>query len=103
MKKLISGLIIAILSLGVLASPAIAGDGKKPGGTTIQQGVLTYSTGHYLAGQPLKVGYDIFGYNYQAHMFNGSYANAYLGGLGFPPYEGDDEAYLAANPAAANT
>ena len=70
--------------------------------TTIQDGVLTYSAGHYLDGEPLKVGFDIFGYNYQGHMFNCSYANAYLGRDGYPPYEGDDEAYLAENPAAEN-
>jgi hypothetical protein len=35
-------------------------------------------------------------------MFNGSYANVYLGRAGFPPYEGDDDAYLAENPAAEN-
>jgi hypothetical protein len=69
--------------------------------TTIKDGVLTYAAGHYLAGQPLKTGYDIFGYNYQAHMFNGSYANVYLGRDGLPPYEGDDAAYLAAHPEAA--
>ncbi|MFW9825717.1 MAG: hypothetical protein ACFFE4_22435 [Candidatus Thorarchaeota archaeon] len=62
--------------------------------TTIQDGILNYSSGHYLEEEPLKVGFDIFGYNYQAHQFKGSYANAYLGGYGFPPYEGDDEAYF---------
>ncbi|MHA2282162.1 MAG: hypothetical protein ACXAC5_15070 [Promethearchaeota archaeon] len=62
-------------------------------GTPIQDEILTYSPGHYLEGEPLKVGYDVFGYNYQAHKFKGSYANAYLGRDGFPPYEGDDEAY----------
>lgn len=30
----------------------------------IKEGVLTYSAGNYLAGEALKVGYDIFGYNY---------------------------------------
>ncbi|MDD5145319.1 MAG: hypothetical protein PHF44_00500 [Candidatus Pacebacteria bacterium] len=35
-------------------------------------------------------------------MFRGSYANAYLGKDGLPPYEGDDVAYLAQNPSAAN-
>ncbi len=70
--------------------------------TKIQSGLLKYSAGHYLAGQPLVVGFDAFGYNYQAHMFEGSYANVYLGRAGFPPYAGDDAAYLAANPAAAN-
>ncbi|MFH1741608.1 MAG: hypothetical protein ABIH23_21590, partial [bacterium] len=58
--------------------------------------------GHYLEGQPLQVGFDPYGYNYQGHMFSGSYANAYLGGAGYPPYEGDDEAYLAENPGAAS-
>ncbi len=74
-----------------------------PGGTRIQDGVLTYSSGHYLYGTPLQVGYDPYGYNYQAHMFNGSYANAYLGGYGFAPYDGDDVEYLAENPDAVNT
>jgi hypothetical protein len=69
--------------------------------TTIKDGVVTYSAGHYLAGQPLQTGYDAYGYNYQAHMFSGYYANAYLGKDGLPPYEGDTTAYLAANPSAA--
>ena len=78
------------------------GKNKKSDCTTIKDGVLTYSPGHYLYGQPLKAGFDPYGYNYQAHMFNGYYANAYLGGAGFPPYEGDSEAYLAENPGAAS-
>ncbi len=71
------------------------------GCTTIQSGALQYSAGHFLAGEPLQTGFDIFGYNYQAHLFKGSYANVYLGRDGLPPYEGDDEAYLAAHPEAA--
>ena len=47
-----------------------------------------YSAGHYLHDQVLPTGYDMFGYNYQAHQFSGSYANVYLGGGGFPPYTG---------------
>jgi hypothetical protein len=74
----------------------------KDGCTTIQSGQLTYSPGHYLFGQPLQTGYDSYGYNYQAHMFKGSYFNVYSGGAGFPPYEGDDASYLAENPDAAN-
>jgi hypothetical protein len=61
--------------------------------TTIQDGDLTYGAGRYLEGEPLKTGFDLFGYNYQAHLFNGLYANVYLNKDGFPPYEGDDEAY----------
>ncbi|MCK4679394.1 MAG: hypothetical protein KAT48_14770 [Bacteroidales bacterium] len=69
---------------------------------TIQSGTIPYSAGHYLSGEFISTGYDIFGYNYQAHLFNGTYANIYLGRDGFPPYEGDDDAYLAENPEAAN-
>jgi hypothetical protein len=69
----------------------------------IQDGTILYSPGHYLYGrQPIKTGYDIFGYNYQAHMFNGSYANVYLGRDGLPPYLGDTQAYLAQHPEAAS-
>lgn len=74
---------------------------------TIKDGELTYAiaTGypnHYLGDALLKPGFDMFGYNYQAHLFNGSYANIYLCRAGFPPYEGDDATYLADNPTAAN-
>ncbi len=87
----------------VSSSVSLLKGGKPSGGTTIQDGVILYSAGHYLEGQPIQTGYDIFGYNYQAHMFSGSYANAYLGGYGYPPYEGDDASYLAENPTAAST
>jgi len=90
-----------LIALALLAIPSAAIAGKPDGKcTTIQDGVLTYSASHYLAGEPLMVGYDPYGYNYQAHLFNGYYPNVYLGGDDFPPYEGDTEAYLAANPEA---
>lgn len=38
------------------------------GAATIQDGTITDS-----AGNVLRVGYDEFGYNYQAHSFNGTY------------------------------
>jgi len=84
-------LLIVLMGM-VLAPPAVF---AKPSVAcvTIQSGLLVYSVGHYLAGQPLTVGYNEFGYNYQAHLFNGYYANVYLGADGFPPYEGDDTAY----------
>jgi len=81
---------------------AVVEDSLSNGCTTLQSGLILYSEGHYLASQPILPGYDIFGYNYQAHMFNGSYFNSYAGGAGLPPYEGDDEAYLVANPTAAD-
>ena len=69
---------------------------------TIQSGLLLYQPGNYMAGQPITTGVNPYGYNYQAHAYNGSYFNAYAGGAGFPPYNGDDAAYLAANPGAAS-
>lgn len=73
--------------------------------TTIQDGVLTYSVGHYLEDELLQVGYDIYGYNYQAHMFNGLYANVYLGRDGFEPWDSsyDVDDYLTNNPGANET
>jgi hypothetical protein len=90
--------LVLVLVAALIAAPVMAG--KPSDCTRIQDGVLTYSVGHYLAEQPLETGYDIFGYNYQAHLFNGYYCNVYLGGAGFPPYDGDSESYLAANPGA---
>ena len=102
MKKFLTLSVTGIILLALLAIPASAADAKKQtDGVRIQDGILVYSAGHYLEGQPLETGYDIFGYNYQAHLFKGYYANVYLGAAGFPPYTGDAEAYLAENPAAA--
>jgi hypothetical protein len=69
--------------------------------TTLQSGLLKYSPGSRLAGQPIPVGFDLYGYNYQGHMFLGSYFNAYANVFGYAPYFGDDAAYLAENPNAA--
>jgi len=110
---MVGALAIAILTLTActsflgpmekeLADQSLVSPMKKVDSTTIQSGELLYAAEHFLAGQPLQVGYDPYGYNYQAHMFRGSYANVYLGGAGFPPYDGDDETYLAENPRAAN-
>ncbi len=99
MKKVffLAGVLALIIAL--FAAPASAASPNKDF-VSIQDGVLTYSAGHYLEGEPLQVGYDPYGYNYQGHMFRGSYANVYLGAAGFPPYDGDTEAYLAENPGA---
>ena len=44
----------------------------KPECTTIQDGTLLTSDG-----EVITTGYDEWGYNYQAHMFNGGYCDAY--------------------------
>jgi hypothetical protein len=43
---------------------------KKPDCTTIQDGTLLTNDGRVIT-----TGYDEFGYNYQAHMFNGRYCD----------------------------
>ncbi|UCG56646.1 MAG: hypothetical protein JSU70_17500 [Phycisphaerales bacterium] len=93
-------ILLAIVCCLILVGVSVAK--KDDGCVTIQDGLIEYSPGHYLAGTPIQVGYDPFGYNYQAHLFNGSYANVYLGRDGLPPYEGDTEAYLADNPDAVS-
>lgn len=90
-------LIITTLLIG--AMPVLAAGPDK--GITIQDGILTYSAGHYLYPNLLQTGFDPYGYNYQGHSFKGSYANVYLGKDGLPPYNGDATAYLAVNPTAA--
>ena len=67
---------------------------------SITAGEVFYSSTHYLAGQAIPTGFDEYGYNYQGHMFTGSYFNVYSGGAGFPAWTGDDVAYLADNPTA---
>jgi hypothetical protein len=47
-------------------------DKAKPECTTIQSGELLASDGSVIT-----TGYDEWGYNYQAHMFNGGYCDAY--------------------------
>lgn len=94
---------VNVLVVGVVLLCAAPAWAQKPKGcSTIPQGVITYSAGHYLSGQPLAPGFDPFGYNYQARMFDGSYFNAYSGAAGWSPYDGDDVAYLAAHPEAAD-
>lgn len=105
-KAIVVTACVALVLALALPGPALAKGGKKAGCTRIQDGVLVYHDqgypGHYLDGAPLIIGYDIYGYNYNAHMFNGSYCNAYLGRYGYPPYEGDATAYLAANSTAVD-
>ena len=101
MKKIgILATILAVMMLVVLTvTPAMAKDKCK----TITHGEVVYSATHYLAGQPIPTGFDAYGYNYQGHMFSGSFFNSYAGGAGFPAWTGDDEAYLATNQPQHHT
>ncbi len=72
MKKLIMILSCIVLVL-VFSTYAMAEKGGKNAGcTTIQEGTLLTS-----AGDVIYPGYDQWGYNYQAYMFNGTYCDAY--------------------------
>lgn len=53
--------------------------------TTIQSGLLVNS-----AGQTLTTGYDDWGYNYQARIFNGQYCDAYRDAVWCQPYAQDE-------------
>ena len=57
-----------VLVAALIAAPIMAKGGNTC--TTIKDGTLLASTG-----EPLVLGYDEFGYNYQAHMFNGRYCD----------------------------
>jgi len=102
MKKLLFFVVTFIAVFAVSVHPAVA---AKPLDNChyVVDGNIPYPAGHTLADDYITTGYDIFGYNYQAHVFNGTYANAYLGRSGFPPYTGEDESYLLANPTAKTT
>jgi len=77
MKKTV-GLIAIIMFLGIGAISAMA----KTQCTTIQSGQLVGSDR-----TPLVLGYDKWGYNYQAHMFNGGYCDAYRNAAWCQPYK----------------
>ncbi|GAG22444.1 unnamed protein product, partial [marine sediment metagenome] len=64
------GKIILAILIMLVASMATANAGGNKDFWTIQSGEITDSNG-----DPLTVGYDQYGYNYQAHIFNGFYEN----------------------------
>jgi len=68
MRRTIMILLMLVLVAALIAAPVMAG--KPSDCTTIKEGTLLASNG-----DPLVLGYDEFGYNYQAHMFNGRYCD----------------------------
>jgi hypothetical protein len=63
--KTIAFLVIAAVVVSTAAMGAVMAE-KKDKCTTIQDGTLLTSDG-----EVITTGYDQWGYNYQAHMFNG--------------------------------
>ena len=85
MKKRVAvfGLLLALLA-SVVAVAAVAGPGShgKDSCTTIQSGELLASDDSVIT-----VGFDQWGYNYQAHMFNGMYCDSYRNAEWCQPYK----------------
>jgi hypothetical protein len=72
-----------VLLAAVTAAPVTA---AKPGQcATIQSGTLLNSSG-----DPITTGYDEWGYNYQARLFNGMYCDAYRDAAWCQPYKDDN-------------
>ncbi len=91
MKKVI-GILICLLLVFSLSSLALAGKGKSAC-TTIQDGSLLTSDG-----KVITTGYDEWGYNYQAQMFNGTYCDSYHDAAWCQPYK-DDQLMMKWNDA----
>ena len=74
MKKKTLGYLglLLLFSIQIMASPTPVCAGM--GCTSIQDGTLLRADGI-----PIGTGYDEWGYNYQAHVFNGTYCDAYRG------------------------
>lgn len=82
MKKILFTLVVVALVL-VLAPNTTAAKSDKC--TTIQSGELTASDG-----SQITVGFDEWGYNYQARLFNGLYCDAYRDAAWCQPYKDDN-------------
>ncbi|MFA6981864.1 MAG: hypothetical protein WC243_02490 [Patescibacteria group bacterium] len=81
MKKL---LILVVAFVGVFAVSARTAMAAKPTAscTTIQSGNIMNSEG-----EVITTGYDSWGYNYQANMFNGGYCDSYRDALWCQDYK----------------
>lgn len=83
---------ILLIALFILASMPLASMAFAQC-TTIQDGTLLTSDGRVI-----ETGFDKWGYNYQAHMFNGGYCDAYRDAGWCQPYK-DDELIMKWNDA----
>jgi len=90
MKRLFVVLVALCL---VLAGFTLADAAAKQKCTTIQSGELFGTDG-----EVLTTGYDKWGYNYQARLFNGTYCDAYRDADWCQPYK-DDELAMKWNDA----
>lgn len=88
MKKKV--LVFAVIGIAIMTITATAfvkvplNAEKTKKCTTIQSGELLASDGSVI-----ETGYDMWGYNYQAHMFNGYYCDAYRDAAWCQPWKED--------------
>jgi len=75
------GMLIPIEGKDEINIVPAGGESSTSGCTTIQDGL--FSSG----GDPLVLGYDEWGYNYQAHLFSGGYCDAYRDAAWCQPYK----------------
>lgn len=94
MKKFISLIIVTVFIIGCTkkgTNPVVEDSLilKKANITancnTIQSGLIKNSSG-----TPIKLGFDQWGYNYQAFMFNGKYCDAYQNAAWCQDYKNDN-------------
>jgi hypothetical protein len=83
MKKILFGLSFTGLML-LLFVAVVPAQAKNNECTTIQSGELYASDGSLIT-----TGYDEWGYNYQARLFNGFYCDAYRDAAWCQPYKND--------------
>ncbi len=80
-KEIFAGLLSVLFLVGIsMAAPN--GNGKGQQCTTIQSGELLASDGSVI-----ETGFDEWGYNYQAHLFNGYYCDSYRDAEWCQPYK----------------
>lgn len=92
MKKLVFVSLLLVLMV-VPATVTAKGPCKNGDCTTIQDGTLLTSDGRVVT-----TGYDKWGYNYQAHLFNGTYCDAYRDAAWCQPWK-DDQLSMKWNDA----
>jgi hypothetical protein len=98
MKNLL--LVIGIIAMAVLLSFSLVSESSLFAGLKLGQKCTTIQSGELFAsdGNLIKPGYDEWGYNYQADMFNGGYCDAYRDAAWCQPYK-DDELIMKWNNA----
>jgi hypothetical protein len=82
MKRIVHKMVLAGLFCLCLTGLSVAPADAEC--TTIPDGTLLTSTGDVI-----ELGYDEWGYNYQAHMFNGWYCDAYRDASWCQPWKDD--------------